>query len=834
MGEMSKRVLLWLLLTALPAPALSADQAETAPRPQSASVLYAELRNLGLDPARVHQVRDAPIDQEDIHILLSEGTLAFTESVQGRITGAFFEGDGEILLVPPNQVERSSLALFTGAAILEERFSTAYFRFNDDTFQRLQPYLRPAEDPQEFLSKWNAASRSLAESDALALLESFTYLAPRQGAGAGPPRLLHARLAGLRLGTFDVVLNTNFSEQISLGQANYVEGVPFYNIWALFPMRSARESQGGKREAEGEIGRSTFRIPKYRITARVVPPHDLQAEAVLTLDIRQGGARTLIFELSRSLYVTSVTADGVPVEFIQNPALQGGELARRGDDLVAVVLPQPVEAGRSLELRFVYSGSVLSEAGGGLMYVGARGIWYPNRGPAMSEFDLEFRSPSAWTLVATGKRVSSESVGGEQISHWVSERPIPLAGFNLGKYVSSQAGTGNTVVESFAARGVESTFPQASAVVIPRLDTRGRRIERTVVPPPPPPTPAAQAKAVAERSARTVDFLSRRIGPFPYSSLALTQRPGRDSQGWPSLVFLTSYAFLTSGEKARLGLGEYEDILYRDLMQAHETAHQWWGDAVFWRSYRDMWLSEALANYSALLQLEAQDPAHFRIVMGRYRQELMAKSKDGLPLRDAGPVTIGRRLNSSLLSGAYEVVTYARGTWLIHMLRHLLRDAELESEGRAATGVPAEDRDARFYQVLRTLRERFDGREMSTQDVQKAFAEALPPSAHYEGRRSLEWFFDGWVNGTALPRFQLANVSFSRRSGKLVVSGKLLQRDAPATLVTSVPLYAAAAGKPVFLGRIFADGPETAFRLPAPAGAQKLLLDPYQTVLTRP
>jgi aminopeptidase N len=36
----------------------------------------------------------------------------------------------------------------------------------------------------------------------------------------------------------------------------------------------------------------------------------------------------------------------------------------------------------------------------------------------------------------------------------------------------------------------------------------------------------------------------------------------------------------------------------------HETAHQWWGDLVLWKSYRDQWLMEGLANYASLLVLE--------------------------------------------------------------------------------------------------------------------------------------------------------------------------------------------------------------------------------------
>src|SRR5271155_5968899 len=114
--------------------------------PQTTSTLYARIRSVGLDPQRVYSVRDASIDRPNLHIDLDDGTLAFTEDICGRITGAFFEGEGEIRLRPPNRVERGSLALFTGMAILEEQFSSGYLRFNDDTAAVLRPYLTPATD----------------------------------------------------------------------------------------------------------------------------------------------------------------------------------------------------------------------------------------------------------------------------------------------------------------------------------------------------------------------------------------------------------------------------------------------------------------------------------------------------------------------------------------------------------------------------------------------------------------------------------------------------------------------------------------------------------------
>ena len=57
-----------------------------------AEALYLQLGQVGLDPARVYQVRGASLDRAAIHITLEDGTIGFTQDVMGRITGAFFRG----------------------------------------------------------------------------------------------------------------------------------------------------------------------------------------------------------------------------------------------------------------------------------------------------------------------------------------------------------------------------------------------------------------------------------------------------------------------------------------------------------------------------------------------------------------------------------------------------------------------------------------------------------------------------------------------------------------------------------------------------------------------
>ncbi len=165
-----------------------------------------QLGSVGLDKSRVYHIREVTLERSAFHITFDDGTIAFTEDVAGHVTGAFFEGEGEVLLIPSNQAERASMMLFTGAAILEEKFVTAYFRFNDDTFAELQPALRPADNSQEFLTQWDPAAHNLAQLDALRLLLSFSNSLPTSGlegaatrkpkSPADDDRMLHARLQG--------------------------------------------------------------------------------------------------------------------------------------------------------------------------------------------------------------------------------------------------------------------------------------------------------------------------------------------------------------------------------------------------------------------------------------------------------------------------------------------------------------------------------------------------------------------------------------------------------------------------------------------------------------
>lgn len=810
---------------------------ESAPpqtAPSATLKLYHDLRSVGLDSAHLYRAREIAIDREDFHLYLTNGTLAFTRAVDGRVTGALFEGDGEILLNPPDQVERQSLGLFTGAGVLTESFSGVYLRFNDDTYKELLSALQPIEGEAEPMATAEATVETMAETDALRLLCSFTSNATI-GGEAGD-RYFHARVAGTHLGVFDVVYDTLSEEQISVGKLTTKNNVSYYDIWMSFPARRARmDKNPNARVIDPWKSFLSVRIVQSDISARLLPPEEIEADATLQLHIKNGGQKLLFFELARALKVSEVTSNGVNLEFIQNESLEGSELARRGNDELAVIFPEQLKAGSDIRIRLKYRGAVMTQAGTGLLYVGSRGTWYPNRGMAMGNFRLEFRWPSQWTLVATGKRESLETRGGELVGRWVSEAPIPLAGFNLGIYSKKTARAGNVVVESYATTGMEYSFPKPQPTGRAIQSPIGRTNdtdETAVVLPPAAFNPAEAGQTVAEQSAKAIEQFSKWFGPFPYPSLALTQFPGNYSQGWPGLVFLSGTVFLPPSDKARLHMDPFSTAIYDDVMGPHETAHQWWGNLVSWHGYRDQWWVEALANYSSLMLLEREHPDEFKLVMDRYRDDLLKASTSGKPYMQAGPVMLGLRLSSSEFPNGYLHISYGRGTWLIHMLRGILRDSERHDPSRPRAP-SVRNPDEAFLHALRTIRDRYAYKEMTTAEMMKIFEEELPDSLKFEGKRSLQWFTESWLNGIAIPNIKLTDVKISN-AGQPHATFQILQQDAPGELVSLLPIYAVTAdNRRVLVGHVFADGAQSQFRLNVPSGTKRILLDPFETVLRR-
>jgi hypothetical protein len=530
--------------------------------------------------------------------------------------------------------------------------------------------------------------------------------------------------------------------------------------------------------------------------------------------------------------VDGVTLDhGEKLVYFQNEGMNLQERNTRGNDYLYVALPTAPAPGAEFTLHFHYGGNIIQNAGNGVFFVGARESWYPHLGDAadFSDYDLTMRWPRRLRLVATGAKTEEHEDGDFRVGHWRTERPVSVAGFNLGDYVSTSIASGNYSVDVFANRQLEQALdnrlegpaPTESGAKLPNFGGEARNSPNMLEIVPVAPRPSDALKQLAHEIDASIRFYETFSGPFPFQKLSVSQIPGTFGQGWPGLLYLSTYSYLPAEAQQRAGLSEASQEHFTELVPSHETAHQWWGNVVGWDSYRDQWIDEAISNYLALLFSDSQKGVRpLRVWLERYRKRLTEKLPgSGSSAAEIGALDLGSRLTSSKSPFGFEDVIYGKGAWVIHMLRESLKQPGTKNP------------DARFAAFLHTLATKYAYRALSTADLQREVEAVMTPAMDLEGGRSMEWFFEQWVRGTGIPHYQ---VEFNVHPGEkgFAVRGKLFQEQVPRSFVAPVPLYAVVSGgRPTFLGIVIAGAPETSFHFTTTVEPRKILIDPQMTLL---
>jgi hypothetical protein len=797
----------------------AATQNPASAQPQDeARSLYHALNDLRADAARVYVVHDLNLRRDAIKLKLSEGKLAFYSPLRGQITGAVFTGRGRVIATPPAPGERRSLAQFLGVPILDETFSRAILRFDDDTASEIEQELRgagaePTSDP-EFARSWDAISTGLNPWHSLRIMVDWL--------STNPLPYFCALVAGDSHGTFDLLLDRRRDEQVLFGQPRPSSGARFYDVWASFKAADAPQAPVG-----------AFSPIDYRVDTAIADDLSLEGATTLRLKVLRGGDRVVPLELSRNLAVQGVkTEDGRPLAFFQNEDLGRRELLRRATDAVLVILPEPARAGEEIHLRVSYRGSVINDAGNGVEFVGAHETWYAHAtgGDTFVPFDLSFRWPKRYTLVATGTKIESNEDAESKSGRWRSEVPFSFVGFNLGEYKMEAVNADRPTIQLYANKQLEDSIlaqlqrNHVSALQkLPPITARPESVP-FVITPPPPPSPADVLKQLGREILDSVRFYETINGPFPFSNLEISQIPGSFGQGWPGLIYLSTYAFLPPETQESAGLNELEQEEAHDLMPFHEVAHQWWGNVTGSGNYRDGWIEEGMANYLALLYLEHKRPGDHPMKkwLDRYRTALTSKEPGAEETPDeAGPLILGARLDSSKAPGAYSAVVYGKGTWVMHMLHEMMSDPA------------ANNPDARFQEFLRSTLTDYRFRAITTANFQHAVEQHMTPSMDLEETRSMDWFFDEWVRGIGIPHYKVEFQTRPHGQGFLI-TGKLLQSGVDASFVAPVPLYAVRLNnKQERLGAVVASGWETHFRFVSRFRPAHILIDPQLTLLRR-
>jgi len=771
----------WLLCLALGLGALA-----TAGQPSDPRALLEQLNQVSLDPTQIYVLRHAQITRDRIKIYFDRGFLGFLTPVGGETTGAVFSGEGEILLIPPDRVEKRNLAQLTRAPILEERFNSIFLRFTDRTAAELLAAARrpDPEDPEQpggFEAEWRPVIRDLARSDSARIFQDLL--------GDRGLAYFRAQIRGLSLGVFEAIDDERLPEAVMVGAVRRNGGKVFGDVWCSMPSQAS-----AARLEPLQVGAA--RVLSYKIDTRINDDHRLEGRAELELESRSALDRVLTFELSRRLSLLQVTDErSQPLVAFQSPSLEESEAAARGNEWVEVVSPAARPPGERFRLTLTYQGNVIADVGNGVLYVGAHGSWYPNRGASQrAAYDLTFHYPERLTLVATGSRVGETSSHGWKESHWVSDGSFPVAGFNLGEYESRQKRAGSSTIEVYAAHGAETSLERRYKAAVSKNAGVGPSESGEISPRLPPPVsalvPSALLDDVAEAASRALEYFPTLFGRFPYPRLAISQVPGSFAQGWPELVYLPTLSFLAPPEQSELARSERREPPPGEITLAHEIAHQWWGDHLGWKTYHDQWLSEGFASYAAALYVAHQQDGERNLaeLLDGYKHDLLQKTDAGRTVESGGPVWLGARLSNSLNPDGYTNIVYKKACWILHMLRLLLTD-------------PVTGSDEKFFKMLGDFAAAYAGRNPSTEDFIRHAEKYMTASSDLAHNGRLDWFFSEWVYGTGIPTYQLQSSVRRLGSGQYGIEGSIESSEVGEDFEMLVPLSTTdSKGRKVTLG----------------------------------
>jgi hypothetical protein len=775
------------------------------------------VRENSFDRDECYRVRDLTFIKEDIRVYLTDGYLIFSKPVAGHRMAAVFStdvegGDGEVILLPPDRAERRSLAAFIDAPNLDEHIRAALLLFTGDVYEQLKsqmannPANRKAPEMGPVLDEqWSPALRNLGTSYQVRLALDL------MGRPANADRLFAGLFRSTKLGNFDLVYDPDNIEQIVAGQLTTRDNRLFFDTWTSFPGRSSRRNPVPQVH-DPQLG-------DYRIDATVAP--DLTLNAISRVKVRVTAAPLAVvpFDIAREMSVTEVRVDGVAAEVLQAESMRFN-LAHGGNNLFLVVPAEPLRVGREYEFEFRHSGKVIHEAGDHVYYVSSRGNWYPAGGHSFSSYDLTFHFPRDLDLVSVGDTVEERVEGDMRMVRRRTGAPVRMAAFNLGEYLHAKVERGGYVVDVCANRKLEPSLqarvPAAIPPMVPAAGGVSRRRPDLTDPGPSIeihlPSPIEKLQTLAGEVASAMEFMASRFGPPALPHLTVSPIPGAFGQGFPGLIYLSTLSYLTTIPSTRPGGARAStNLFFEDVLQAHEVAHQWWGNRVTPATYRDNWLMEALTNYSALLYLEKRRGTRsLEIMLDAYRDALLARNAAGQTVDSAGPIVLGSRLETSQEPRAWRSITYGKGSWIMQMLR-----------GRMG--------DQRFLALLAEISKRYDRKDLTTEQFRLLAAEYLPPKSDDP---KLESFFEQWVYGTGIPTVKLT-WAVKGAAPAVRLTGTVTQSGVDGDFTAAVPVeIVIAKGRTMTQWVRSAEVPVT-FTVALKAAPLKVTLDPHYALLRK-
>jgi aminopeptidase N len=396
------------------------------------------------------------------------------------------------------------------------------------------------------------------------------------------------------------------------------------------------------------------------------------------------------------LPVSLLPLDSIGLE-IESVMLEGATLARweRTEETVNLHFAEPIAVGKEVKVTISYRGEPTNglhfrtpEQGyaPGDLQVWTQGeaefhrFWFPCYDYPNERFTSEVicHAPAGMEVISNGRLVAQNPAGPQGLTtwHWKQEQP------HVNYLIALAAGHFHKLEKKMGE------LPMALFV---------------------PPSEMAQAEGAFRDTEAILKFFQQEIGvAFPWAKYHQVYCLDFLAGGMEntSCSFMAVSA-LVPQEAERL------DTVHR--LDAHELAHQWFGNLVTCRDWSHLWLNEGFASYYTVLYEAQKNGPEGMLLSLRHEAQRVINSKDVRPIvwKDyAEPMQ------------QFDSRAYPKGAWVLHMLRSQL-GPEL------------------FRTAIRTYLERHRNGIVTTDDLQDVLEEV--------SGKSLDQFFDQWVHHGGVP-----------------------------------------------------------------------------------
>jgi len=373
-----------------------------------------------------------------------------------------------------------------------------------------------------------------------------------------------------------------------------------------------------------KAGNGGYDVTHYDLTLAYEPgDHHLPGTAVITARATKDLSA---FDLDlKGLDVVGVTVEGRAARFSR----AGQELTVRPHD--------ELDKGETFSATVRYSGTpvTLTDADGakegwlrtadGALALGEPAgsmAWFPgNHHPSdKAAYDISVTVPKDVRAVSNGELKSETVTGGRRTSRWHTAEPMAsyVATLAIGRY-------------DITHPTIKGGLPAYVAV---------------------DPTQAKASRAVLAKLPEVMEWAETNFGPYPFSSTgAIVDRPND-----------IGYDLETQNRPVFRGAPDIETLV-------HEIAHQWYGDSVTPKTWRDMWLNESFATYAEWLWQEDNDGETAQEIFDAlYRGDYYDDPEDNKAIWAFPPAKPSDAAHIS------EPPVYDRGAMVLHKIRQTVGD----------------------------------------------------------------------------------------------------------------------------------------------------------------